>query len=132
MNARTAILLVALPLACACAARGPGGGTAPARDPYRITAAELATVQSLNLYDAIRQLRPMWFNPAAPLNARGGALARRPVYLDRTPYGDLDALRSLSLADVMEVRLLTPEQAMGEFQRDDMLGAIQVITKPRT
>lgn len=133
MNARAAVLLVLLPLACA--SRGPRSGpVAPAGgDAYRITAEELAASHISNLYDAIVQLRPMWLNPRSPI-ADGRARAQAPqyaVYLDRVRLRDLEALRNIPLADVAAVRLLAANQAMGEFQLDDMLGAIQVITRPR-
>ncbi len=57
-RAPSTLLLLALSLVWAgCASSGPREA---GRDPNRITAEELATVDVGNLYDAVQRLRPRW------------------------------------------------------------------------
>lgn len=130
MTFRAAILLAALPIAWACASSGgqPAGRTASRVDQYVITAEELASANASNLYDAIRQLRPQWFQGAGPTTFRGVDYPIL-VYVDRVRFGDPTMLRSVPVALPQSVRWLSASEAQAEFGVGNLQGAIQVVTR---
>jgi hypothetical protein len=131
MNARAAYLAFALPLVWACSTgAGQAGRTTPRHDANLITAEELAAANASNLFDAIRQLRPMWMEPGLPTAFRAtSGQSEMMVYVNRVREGGTDALRSIPLLLVESVRFLTASQAQAEFGLDNLHGAIQVITR---
>jgi hypothetical protein len=60
------------------------------RDPYLILAAEVEATPNDNLYDAVRRLRPGWFNPAGQTRAGEAAFL---VYFDDQLLGATTTLR---------------------------------------
>jgi len=131
MNMRATCLAFALPLVWACSAgAGQAGRTAPRHDPNLITAEELAAANTSNLFDAIRQLRPMWLERGVPTALPvTSAQSEMRVYVNRVREGGTDALRSIPILLVESVRFLTASQAQAEFGLDNLHGAIQVITR---
>lgn len=132
MTFRAAILIASVPLAWACASSGsqPGRTTASRVDQNLITAEELATANASNLYDAIRQLRPHWFQGSGgPTTFRAEAEYPILVYMDRIRFGDPTMLRSVPVALPQAVRWLSASEAQSEFGVGNLQGAIQIVTR---
>ncbi len=130
MNARLAVLLVAVPLALSCAsgAGQPGRMATPRHDANIISAEELAGVNASNLYDAVRLLRTEWLRRSAPTTLLPGAEYAVAVYLDRVRFGDLESLRQLPVSAAVRVRYYSASEAQSEFGVSNLQGAIQVVT----
>ena len=131
-------LIIALGVALAACAGGTGSTSsqdpAPARrDRNLITAEELATETSTNVYDAIRHLRPEM------LVQRGGAQATATitpsanapdagqitVYMNNTKMnGGLNSLKEIPLSSIKEVRYLSATDATQAFGTGNTAGAI--------
>jgi len=121
-----ATIAVALVLALSCArhsTRGVGARQqstentrlAPGRGSAElITDKELADVRGASLYEAIERLRPEFFKRRLDL-ASGPTLAAPAVSLDGSLVGELDALRSIPIDAVRDVRFLRTSQAKDRF-----------------
>ncbi len=130
MNVRAAVLLISLPLAWACASSGSQTGQAsPQHDPYVITAAELATSNTSNLFEAIRQLRPRWMERLGPTTFRTEAEYPVLVYMDRIRFGAPDMLRQVPVSLPLSVRYYSASEAQAEFGVGNLQGAIQIVTR---
>jgi hypothetical protein len=82
----------------------------------------------LNIYEAIRRLRPAWLRPRGQAVLTGPDRESLRVYLDRQIFGDIESLTNLMVRDVREIRYLDARQATLRFGTDHTLGAIVVIT----
>jgi hypothetical protein len=130
VNARLAVLLVAVPLALSCTSGAGRSGrlATPRHDANIISAEELAGVNASNLYDAIRLLRTEWLRRSAPTTLLPGAEYAVAVYLDRVRFGDLESLRQLPVSSAVRVRYYSASEAQSEFGVSNLQGAIQVVT----
>jgi hypothetical protein len=122
---RVRIVLAALALAgCASGGTASGGGN---RDV--VTESQLANMEALNAYEALQRLKPAWLRP------RGTSTLTEPeregirVYLDRVLVGDTEALKSVPVRTVQEIRFLDSRMATVEFGTDHGFGAILVTTR---
>lgn len=131
MNVRAAVLLISLPLAWACASAGGSqtGQASPQHDPYVLTAAELATANASNLFDAIRQLRPRWMERLGPSTFRTEAEYPVVVYMDRIRFGEPNMLRQVPISLPQSVRYFSASEAQAEFGVGNLQGAIQIVTR---
>lgn len=93
------------------------------RDPYLISAAELAESSVSNLYDAVRQLRPGWLRPTGRTAGTQGVA----VYLDEQLLGGGAALRRFSTHSVQELRYLRPTEAQVRYGPNNMGRAAIVL-----
>ena len=110
-------------IAIACAPHT--SGSTPSGQHNVLTAEELARVGDIDLYEAIRRLRPGF------LRSHGGqgVLSGRPdlqLYVGDVRLPDLDQLRNISVRSVKEVRFLEPQQANARFGGNNSGGAIVV------
>jgi hypothetical protein len=121
-----AILVSVGLLLASCTVARPNRAVAP-RDQYLIEASELETSKNLNLYDAVRRLRPLWLS-SDNLGPSGGGIF---VYLDGQQVGTVGTLRSFS-TDVAELlRYLPATEAQLRFGHiNGMRAAIVVETRP--
>ena len=109
-----------------CASSGSSSGTS--RNPDLISSEELrdSQIQSENAYNAVRRLRPSW------LRARGSSFSGgRPlpaVFVDGTRFGEIDALRSLNVSDIVEMEYIDSRDATTRFGTGYPAGAIMVTT----
>jgi hypothetical protein len=127
---RVCLLLVA---STACASKDPTpvftpeGTPAPSRairrDPNLITRDELADakLQSQSVLEVVRQLRPKF------LNVRGTKASTVHAAIDSGPVVPLDALQSLHVAGVVEIRYLNPAQAMQRYGGASREGPVIVV-----
>lgn len=121
---RLILALFALSLGLAGCAGGGGGGSSPRRgSSTSIDSEELATVAALDLYDAVRRLRPRWL--------RAGASGILPsVIIDGSPQSQgLDILRSYRATDVAELRFMNSSDATTRYGTGHAGGAIIVNTR---
>jgi hypothetical protein len=72
-----------------------------------ITAAELQWTRAANLYDAIRRLRPAYFEIRGPASIYHGPAAPVVVIVNRHVIGEVDELRSMDVTDLACVRRLS-------------------------
>ncbi len=129
------LLLSAIALG-GCASSGSGTAAqqstaaAPRRDTNVITAQELATVQQGDLYAAVQQLRPGFFQTRGVTSPGIGAAPEYiQVYVDGVRTGDLNALHQLQANDVKEVRRLSATDATQKYGTGHTMGAILVTRK---
>jgi hypothetical protein len=115
--------------ACATAGGGSGGDT---EDRDVITRAQMAGLEHLSVYDAVRRLKPAWLRTSrgtdsfiTEMQSRRGVR----VYVDGALRGGAAELRQLSVQDVQEVRRLDARQATMEFGMDHTEGALLVKTR---
>lgn len=107
-----------------CASAGGGGGEdgAPRGRPNHIIREELATMEQLDMYQAIQRLRPNW------LRARMGQTAQIIVDGNRQP-GGLTVLQQYRVTQVQEARFLSASDATTRFGTGFDGGAIMVTTR---
>lgn len=102
----------------------------PRRDPNRITAEELATVDVQNALQAVQRLRPQF------LQTHGGgstSITRGPqdvvVYVDQTRMGGPRALADIPITEVSEIQYLNGPDATQRYGTGHGAGAIIVTRK---
>jgi len=120
-------LAVALSLT-ACASAGPAGGPErPRGNREVITAEELAGAHAQNAYEAVRSLRPSF------LMTQGGTTRAHgvQVIVDGVPRGGATALQQMNVADIVEIRHLSPTDATMLYGTGYTGGAIVVKTAGR-
>jgi hypothetical protein len=110
-------------LACA-----PPSTTRPGRDANVITKEEILDTHASNVYDAISRLRPNFLQYRGQTTLRGADTGYPRVYLDRTPLGDISALKTMNLNGIREIRYYNGPEASGRFGLDNVSGAIEVIS----
>ena len=101
-----------------------------APDPDSIYAPEIVAARANDAYDAVVRLRPEFLQGSlAPshLDESSGAVR---VYLDDRELGGPDALRSVHLDDVTQIKFLTPGQALVRWGVRYVKGVILVSTSP--
>jgi hypothetical protein len=125
----TARAVAAALLMVAAGCRGAGPDTAPAPKTQRDVIMRdelLASARSdLDLYQAIRSLRPHFLVPA-PGVRRASAPTAIAVYLDGVRQAGVESLRSIGAGFVEEVRYLSPTASQNELGVAASGGAIMV------
>ena len=116
-------LVATVVLACAPPATARSG-----RDANVITKEEIASVQVANLYDVVTRLRPNFLANRGQSTLRGADNGYPRVYLDRSPLGDIQALKTLSPNGIREIRYYNGAEASSKFGLDNTSGAIEVLS----
>jgi hypothetical protein len=122
--------VAALTLVCVldgCASSGSRSGSGSSQSI--LTAAQLASANSDNLFDAIQKLRPEWLTTRGPSSVTGLAMSAVSVYMNGSMLGQAEALRDLRLLDVTEVRYWDAGQASARFGMGHPRGVIEVTRK---
>jgi outer membrane receptor for ferrienterochelin and colicin len=123
-TARLLVMSLAI-LACARASSGPGTG-----DRDIITEEELATVSTMNAFEAVQKLRGNFLSNRGKTTILGKASSAMPmVYLDGVRFGELPSLRGISTTTVQSIRLYRAWEAQQRYGNDVMGGVIEVTTK---
>lgn len=96
-----------------------------------LTAAELRDLRPLTTLDGVRRLRPEFIRGTVVLNGNQPATVTPSVFLNGVYAGGLDALETIPLDAVEEIRYLRPSRAYDQwgFSCRCNGGAIQVTTK---
>ena len=120
------IFLSAAAIACA-----PPSGTRAARDTNVITRQELDASVARNAYDAIQNLRPNYLRSRGTQTFDPTVSTQAAVYLDSQRYGDITALKSMTLDAIEEIRYLSPSDATSRYGTNHTAGVIEVTTRKR-
>src|SRR6266545_364756 len=116
--------------ACSNATREPRDAT-PSHDSDVIMAEELSGANGATIYDAVRQLRPVWVMRSRPTAVLQRNQAQVIVYVDGIRYAaGIESLRMFPIRSVASVRYFSPGNAEARFGFGHLLGAIEVITTP--
>lgn len=110
--------VVALTVASAAVLLAPQSVSAQKRQRDKITREEIhaSSHKQLDLFQAIRNLRPHFLEPPKGVRSFGNATpAAIVVYVDGKLDSGLDALRDIRASDVEEVRYMDPSQSESEF-----------------
>jgi len=130
---RGLVSVVAFAAVAACASGGAGGSGKTRYSQNVITAAELATVDVSDTYQAIQQLRPQFLSnsrgPTQMGTRTGSTDAGIQVYLNDQRLGDVTSLSQIPKNDVKEIRFLTASEASSRFGTGNTAGAIVVTRK---
>ena len=126
---QTVLVLALVGLAAAVIACGSAPRRAQAsRDRDVVTAAELAAVAGGTAYEAIQRLRPEYLRSRGVLSLDTPTPALPVVYLDDVRAGGLEALHTIRVADVYEIRFYNASDATTRFGTGHPGGAIVVTT----
>ena len=99
-----------------------------------LTVEEIDQANVGTAYDAVQALRPRWLQsprelgrqPQKGLDTRGPGIA---VYIGNVSVGDIEYLRTIPAATVLELRWLSPFDAASRFSATDGQSAILVTLK---
>jgi len=115
--------------AWACANRSPHDSAHPSPgDRNLLTQAELLKHDFSTVYEAIEALRSHWLRERGPDSF--SAPGHVQVYLDDSRLGGVEALRNLSLANVVYIRHIDGVDAAARWGLDHGNGVILVATHP--
>lgn len=126
-NVPAAIVVLGLVLAWACSTAQPQGR--PTRDRNVLTAAELQGVPVETVYDAIQRLRPEFLRSRGQVSLENPSASLPVVYLDDIRLGGPDALRTIRVSDVHEIRYLSASDATTRYGTGHAGGVIAVTTR---
>lgn len=145
MTLRLIVSVLAIGTFGACASGGskPAAGTASttavantSTAPKRgsstlIVQSEIEATHLETVYDVIERLRPNWFRTRGGRSevSAGAASSVLKAYLNGSPLGDVNSLRSIQAASVKEVKFLNAADATTQFGTNHDSGAILVTSK---
>lgn len=133
MNTKSAVeigvLCLCLVVVSACAAGAHAGSQETSASRDLITESELAEVDAVDAYNAVRQLRPMWLRSRGAASLRGGEATLPTVYVDNMRFGELASLQNISLDDIAEIRYINGPDATIRWGTGVVGGVIEVIRK---
>jgi hypothetical protein len=91
---------------------------------------EQSTVGMLDLFQAVRTLRPHFLESPRGLQSRGSTASRATaVYINRVRQAGVESMRSLSALAVEEVRYLDPTASQNEFGPAASGGAVVILLR---
>ena len=128
MRARIAFTLLMALVASACTT-GSGGSGEPRRNRNVLTLEELAPMESFTAWDAVQRLRPMWMRPGGIRNSANPAGHHPSVFVDESPFGPMEALRSFRVLDIQEMRYVGATDATIRYGGDYQGGVILITTR---
>lgn len=124
---RLVALVATLGIAGACAS---GAVTSGATRHNLVTAEELQRVGNVNVYDALRTIRPNFLRTRSPAQGASPEVPIR-VYIGGMQMIDgMDHLRQVMARAVQEVEFLEPHQATTRFGSGNAGGALVIVMKP--
>lgn len=128
MRPRTGILFAMVLMASACATGGSGPNE-PQRNRDILTAEELAPLVQFSAWDAIQRLRPMWMRPGGIRNSANPAGHYPYVFVDGSPYGEMESLRGFRMDNVLEMRFVNATDSTIRYGGQYQGGVILVTTR---
>lgn len=121
-----AALVVALLLA-ACST-GPRAES-HARNRNLITAEEIAGINVMDAYEAVRQLRPEFLRARGSFSIRSAEGQYPVVYVGGVRYGELNQLRTIRANEVHSIRFIGAADATTRWGTGHAGGVIEVILR---
>ncbi len=125
-NVSAAFVMLGLVLIGACRPAQPQGR--PTRDRNVLTADELQRVPVETVYDSIQRLRPEFLRARGQVSLESRTASLPVVYVDDIRLGGPDALRTVRIADVHEIRYLSASDATTRYGTGHPGGVIAVVT----
>ena len=124
-----ALLLIPILLTGGCATGGgASGGVSDSASRDVLTEADLAGMDELSAYGAIRRHRPEWLRGRGQTTFQTQRETVR-VYVDGSFYGTVESLSDLTLPSIQEIRYLDAREATLRFGTGHTMGAILVTMK---
>lgn len=115
------ILLSFLVTLMGCGSNSDVGKRKPVKPRYYIPNEEvLKIVGASDAFDVISRSRPAW------LRSRG---IEPSVYMNGIQMGDIDALRSISINSIKDIKFLSPSEATTMYGTNNMGGIIEIRTR---
>tara|TARA_B110000438_G_scaffold148047_1_gene142594 strand:+ start:206 stop:568 length:363 start_codon:yes stop_codon:yes gene_type:complete len=115
------ILLIFFITLMACATNGTIGEKKSVKPRYHIPNEEIVKiVGASDALDVISRSRPVW------LRSKG---IEPSVYMNGIQMGGLDALRSISINSIKDIKFLTPSEATTMYGTNNMGGVIEIRTR---
>ncbi len=115
-------------LAAGCATSGAGSGE-PRRDRNLLTSEDMAPMESFTAWEAVQRLRPMWMRPGGIRNSANPAGHYPHVFVDGSPFGPMDSLRSFRVVNIEEMRYINPTDSTIRYGGQYQGGVILVTMK---
>lgn len=110
-------------------------------DPNKITAEEIATKPDLrNGWEVIQSMRPKFLRPNRASGGAGnieegpmgmGARGMPALYVDDAPTPELDELKNIRTAEIVEIRYMTGRDGLARYGNGHQNGVIFVVTNRR-
>ncbi len=126
---RAGVLLAVAFVASTCAS--PGGGARPSTSRNEVALEEIRTTSARNAYEIVEALRPQWLRARGPVGLTDPTPNLPDVYIDGTPFGDIEALRSINVDTVRRLYFWGPGPAMVRYGEGHPRGIIEVIVSGR-
>ncbi|MGD2215448.1 MAG: hypothetical protein PVJ64_01775 [Gemmatimonadales bacterium] len=126
---RYAVVLAVLVAALSACSATSGGGSGERPSSNVITAEEIAKAGVQNAYQAVEQLRRRWLRSRGATSTQDPRLRYPVVFLDDFELGELDRLRTISTAEIREIRFIDGRDAVTRHGMEYGAGIIQVITR---
>lgn len=129
LNAGVLLAAVMMPVVLACSstssARRPSSS-----QPGLITMDELNATRYSTALDVVQALRPQWLRGRGRTSVNLSESVK--VYLDDSPLGEPEQLRSISARSIASIRYLDANDATQRWGMDHGQGAIMVSTRRDT
>jgi hypothetical protein len=116
-------------LACGSAPNHTTGAIAGHRDVISAAEVESYRTAGMTAYDLVSHLRPEYLRNRGINDFTQTTAGTATVYLNGSPYGQLDALRSVDAAIVTQIQYLSASDATTRFGIDHTAGVILVTTR---
>ena len=128
MRPRVLLLLFLILTGAACAT-GTSGSGEPRSDRNMLLAADLEPLSQFTAWDAVQRLRPMWMRPGGIRNSANPAGHYPHVFVDGSPYGAMEALRSFRVENIQQMRYVNATDATIRYGGMYQGGVILISTK---
>jgi hypothetical protein len=128
MQPRVLLLLFLVMTGAACAT-GTSGSGEPRSDRNMLQAADLEPLNQFTAWDAVQRLRPMWMRPGGIRNSANPAGHYPHLFVDGSPYGAMEALRSFRVENIQEMRYVNATDATIRYGGMYQGGVILISTK---
>jgi len=122
------VLVVVAAVAVACAPPATSGVTG-SRDANFITTEEIVASQTTNVYDAIKNLRPMFLRSRGQTTFDPSIVQTAVVFVDGQRFGSVETLRTMPVVQVTSIRFLTASDATTKYGTGYTAGVIEVSTR---
>lgn len=128
MRPRFGILFFLALTASACASGSSGSGE-PRRNPDLLTLEELEPLSQFTAWEAIQRLRPIWLRPGGIRNSANPAGHYPSVFVDGSPYGPMESLRSFRVDNIQEIRHVDATDATIRYGGQYQGGVILILSR---
>lgn len=122
-------ILFFLALAASACASGSSGSGEPRRNPDLLTLEELEPLSQFTAWEAIQRLRPIWLRPGGIRNSANPAGHYPSVFVDGSPYGPMESLRSFRVDNIQEIRHVDATDATIRYGGQYQGGVILILSR---